>query len=118
MIGAAVSGKRVGWYALSGVRRYGFAGVELAAGSPPSESVMSAATMRPPWSQGSVKSSSVIKTMLSSFTPAACTLPFNGRAELWMKSVCGCATPFVPPATPPPAIRIGSHGFATRILPV
>jgi len=79
---------------------------------------MSAATMRPPWSQGSVKSSSVISAMWSFGTPAAFTRPPTGRAALWMKSVCGWATPVSPPGSPPPATSTGSHGFARRHLSV
>ena len=98
--------------------RYGCAGVELVAGSPPSESVMSAATMRPLALHGPVKSSSVMTTTFPSGTPAALISPPSGLAALWMKSVCGWATPSGPPSMPPPAIRIGSHGLAFRIVSV
>ena len=66
MIGADVSpALRAGWNESRAVIRNGCSGVEFAAASPPSELVMSAATMRPPWSQGSVKSSSVISATWS-----------------------------------------------------
>ncbi len=76
---------------------------------------MSAATIRPASSQsGPVKSSSVISATLPFRTPAARTLPSVGRLALWMKSVCGWATPFSPPGRPPPATSTGSHGCARR----
>jgi hypothetical protein len=99
---------------VSAVIRNGFSGVELAAPSPPSELVMSAATMRPPWSQGSVKSSSVISAMLPLRTPLARTRPSVRRFALWMKAICGWATPSSPPGRPPPATSTGFQGLARR----
>src|SRR5215212_375488 len=109
---------RAGWKESSAVIRNGCSGVEFVAPSPPSELVMSAATMRPPWSHGSVKSSSVMRATLPSATPEARTWPLSGRVELWMKSVPGCATPSSPPGRPPPATRTGSQGLATRTVSV
>ena len=115
MIGALeLAALRAGWNESSAVIRNGCSGVELVAPSPPSELVMSAATMRPPWSQGSVKSSSVISATLFLRTPAARTRPSVGRVALWMKPVCGWATPLSPPGMPPPATSTGSHGCAAR----
>ena len=110
---------RVGWNESSAVIRNGCSGVESSAGSPPSESVRSAATMRPPWSQGSVKSSSVTSTMLPSCHAEARTAPSSGRVELWMKSVCGWATPFAPPGDAAAGDEHRVPRLArTRILPV
>src|SRR4029453_894851 len=56
--------------------------------------------------------------MFPSATPEACTWPLSGCAALWMKSVCGCATPFGPPSIPPPATSTGSHGLAVALFSV
>ena len=71
---------RAGWNESSAVIRNGCSGVELVAPSPPIELVMSAATIRPPWSQGSVKSSSAISATLSLRDPGGAHAPV-GRAR-------------------------------------
>ena len=79
MIGADESAAlRAGWNESSAVIRNGCSGVELVAPSPPSELVMSAATIRPPWSQGSVKSSSVISATLFVADPGRAHAPVRG----------------------------------------
>ena len=103
-----------GWNESSAFIRNGCFGVEFVEPSPPSELVMSAATIRPPCRQGAVKSSSATSAMLSSATPEAWIFPFSGRAALWMKSVPGWATPSLPPGRPPPAISTGFVGVAVR----
>ena len=65
--------------------------------------------MRPLFSHGVVKSSSVPTSTLPRATPSARTEPSVGRPELCM-NIMGCA---VPP-TPPPATSTGSNGVARR----
>ena len=89
--------------------RYGAARVDPAAGSPPSEPVMSDRTILPLASHGRVNSSSVPTSTLPARTPSARTALPVGRPALCM-NMTGCAVP----ATPPPATRIGSNGVARR----